>query len=244
MTYLKSGYRAFRHEVRAFLGDHPSVFFPIYCMKEANRKLAVSSDTDILIEGFPRSGNTFSVMALAMAQEHSVKIGSHLHVPAHIYRGLKLGVPIMLLIRKPQDAVVSLIMRDPALSFGPVLNYYIKFHESLMPLRNQVFIAKFEEVTENFGHVIEKFNQRFNTSFNPFEHSTDNVEKVFQEIERRNSMKNIKREVKETEISRPSIVRKSLAAQIQHRLNSPEINSLLSQANQVYKSFLYDVQQS
>jgi len=214
-------------------------------MKEANRKLAVSSDTDVLIEGFPRSGNTFSVMAFAMAQgQHSVKIGSHLHVPAHIYRGLKFGVPIMLLIRKPQDAVVSLIMRDPALSFGPVLNYYIKFYESLMPLRNQLFITKFEEVTENFGHVIEKFNQKFNTSFKTFEHTTDNVEKVFQEIERRNSMKNIKREIKETEISRPSILRKSLATQIQHQLNSPEINSLLAQANEVYESFLHDFQQT
>ncbi len=238
MKTLQTSIRHFRHEIRTFLGDYPKLFFPVYCVKDTNKNQAVRTDSDILIEGFPRSGNTFSVVAFAMAQDKEVRIGSHMHVPAHIYRGLKYQVPIMLLIRKPQDAVISLVMGDTALSLHAALNFYIKFYRELMPLREQIFIAKFEEVTTNFGLVIERFNQKYNTTFKPFDHTDENVNKVFKELERRNALKNAKREVIETQIARPSSVRKLKVKEFQEQLQNTSLQPLCHQANEVYEAFL------
>lgn len=38
----------------------------------------------------------------------------------------------------------------------------------------------FEEVTKDFGAIINKINQRFNTNFATFEHTEENVRKVFE----------------------------------------------------------------
>jgi hypothetical protein len=148
----------------------------------------------------------------------------------------------MLLIRKPQEAIISLVMGDPALSLRSALSFYIKFYRKLMSVRERIFIARFEDVTKDFGLVIESFNRRYNTSFTPFEHTDENVNKVFRELERRNSLKNSNREVIETQIARPSSVRKLMVKQFQDQLQTTSLKPLCNQANEIYKDFLNNLQ--
>jgi hypothetical protein len=141
---------------------------------------AVSEKSEIVIEGFPRSANTFSILAFNLAQGRKVRIAS-LHVESQVLQGIKLGLPIVVLIRNPVDAIKSLMVRHP----GNVKEYakrYIQFYSTVLQVHEKVVLADFDTVTQDFGEVIRRVNEKFSTKFNTFVHSRENVEAVFKRI--------------------------------------------------------------
>jgi hypothetical protein len=139
----------------------------------------VQPETGLVIEGFPRSGNTFAVVAFRMAQERSFHVAHHLHAQAQVIRAVKWRIPVCLLIREPIEAVKSLVVKLPFIRLGDALRVYWEFYSDLRPFRDQMVVARFEEVTQDFGGVIERINRKFGTDFKRFVHTPGNVEKVF-----------------------------------------------------------------
>src|ERR671920_2182155 len=91
-------------------GSHPTIFFSLYRLLRTRKDLtrAVTPDTQLVIEGFPRSGNSFARRAFIMAQdEPQIKnhIAHHLHVPAQVVQAARWQIPTLVLIRRPRDAV-------------------------------------------------------------------------------------------------------------------------------------------
>jgi hypothetical protein len=52
-----------REQVRRYVGEHPFLFFNFYGLRPRYLDLLVDRTTQLVIEGFPRSGNTFAVVA-------------------------------------------------------------------------------------------------------------------------------------------------------------------------------------
>ena len=68
-------------------GGHPAIYFSLYRLLRTRQNLAgaVTPDKQLVIEGFPRSGNTFARRAFLMAQGErfdKTRISVHFHVPA------------------------------------------------------------------------------------------------------------------------------------------------------------------
>ena len=78
-----------RYEVRRLLSPHPAIFLPLMRTRPDHKGSVLGPKTDIVIEGFARSGNTFAVAALTIAQTGPVSIASHLHAPSHVTRQWK-----------------------------------------------------------------------------------------------------------------------------------------------------------
>ena len=53
----------------------------------------------------------------------------------------------------------------------------------MAPCRDKFIVGRFEEVTTDFGEVIRRVNARFGTNFKLFEHTEENLRKVFQIVE-------------------------------------------------------------
>src|SRR5207249_3563902 len=66
------------------------------------------------------------------------------------------------------------------------LGAWVKFYETVVPVRDRVVTADFVEVTTDFGEVIRSVNRRFGTDFGEFDHTQENVDRVFELIEKRN----------------------------------------------------------
>jgi len=146
-------------------GGHPTVFFTLYRLLRTRKDLtrAVTPDKQVVIEGFPRSGNSFARRAFIMAQDETFDVTSiahHLHVPAQVVRAAQWQIPTLVLIRRPRDAVLSLVIRDP-ISVDQALRYYISFYETSEKYRDAYVLGLFEEVTEDFGQVMKRINDRF-----------------------------------------------------------------------------------
>lgn len=225
---------AIRERARIYLGGRPSLFFGVYGARPRYRDLLVDRSTDLVVEGFPRSGNTFAVFAFREAQEREVRIAHHMHAPAQIMRAAALGVPALVLLRDPVDAALSLVLRDPRYSAEGALRYYVSFYEAVAGYRDHFVLGAFEEVTRDYGPIIERVNERFGTSFGVFEHSQRNVERVFASIEvsHRARRGNV---LVEEQIARPSASKTSQKTALKHEFESLDLGPLVERAKAAHQ---------
>jgi hypothetical protein len=144
----------------------------------------LSHDTEIVIEGFPRSGTSFAVAAFRRAQARPVSIAHHVHAPGHAIAGIRSGVPALVVIRSPEEAVPEFARSKPNLSVSSIIRGYVRFYESLLPFRGGFVVVRFEDVLTDFGSVIRRINERFGTSFAKLEATRSNVNAVHADVER------------------------------------------------------------
>jgi hypothetical protein len=122
-------------------------------------------DTQLLIEGYPRSANTFAVAAISGAQPRPIRIAHHLHAPGHAIAAVRRGLPALVLVRDPEEAVVELVLLKPALTLGQALRGYVRFYAPLLPHRHGFVVATTEEVLAAVAVAVRRLNARFGTSF-------------------------------------------------------------------------------
>ncbi len=235
---IQLNFSGFRFGMRAVLGQHPCFYFAFQRFRPSRRNLLVMKDTEIVIEGYPRSANTFAVAAFLLAQERPVKIAHHLHVPAQVIQAVRWSIPTVVLIRGPQDAVLSLMVREPRLSAEQALKDYIIFYRTISPYRSGFIVVPFDKAINSFGQVIAQINERFGTNFKPFEHTDETIKKVFALVEEMDKMDRKRDNVTETTVARPSAIREKLKMSRRQELDQPGITELLQEAYQVYEMML------
>lgn len=179
-----AGYAAVLHYAA---GARPHLFYPLYALRSGFRSpRATRPTTEIVIEGFPRCGNTFAATAFAFAQGRPVAMADHLHVPAQIVRAAWYGVPACVVVREPGEVARSLVVKYPFLRPQDVLKGYLGFYRRCLDYRDHFVVAPFEQITTEFGAVIDAINARFGTRFARFEHLSDNVREVYHRMDARN----------------------------------------------------------
>jgi hypothetical protein len=221
-----------KRQVQLHAGKRPLLFYSLLRLRRKRRELAVSRDTQLVIAGYPRSGNTFAVVAFRHAQQESVSIANHLHAPAQVIRAARWEIPTLVLIRNPVDAVVSRVIRNPQISTTWALKSYISFYETIASYRHAYVIGLFDEVVEDYGAVIGRVNAKFNTRFSPFDHTEDNVSEVFARIESLNRAKG--EGLVEEQIARPSAVREELKSRAKGELEARRAGGLIARAEAIY----------
>jgi hypothetical protein len=215
------------------LGDQP-LFLPLQLRltPESAQDRAITADTELVIEGFPRSGNTFAAIAFAQSQPRPTRAVSHVHIPAQVKLAVRRGVPTLLLVREPEDAVVSMTIADPHHRVERLLRYWIHYHEELLPCRDQVLVASFEEVTTDFGAVVSRLNDRFGTSFTPFVHDQTHVDEVFAAVDEKQRRVHGERLYHEA-VARPDPSRAAPREVLRRRLEAPEVAPWRERAHRV-----------
>lgn len=239
---LRSKLLSTRFEIGSQLGQHPLLFsWWRRLFMPGTQHLLVSDETEIVIEGFPRSGNTFSVAAFTIAQNRSVTIARHTHRPAQVITAVQKNLPTLILIRRPLDAILSLVIRHPYISMQQGFRSYISFYQGIQPYKNSFVIAEFDDIISDFGQIIDLLNQKFGTSFIRFEHNDQNVEKCFRLVEEMNRNYMGQENVVETAVARPSKQRNRMKNQLINELvNDRKASTLLSRAETQYIQFVQD----
>jgi hypothetical protein len=143
----------------------------------------VTRTTEIVIEGYPRSGNTFAVVAFRLAQSRKIEIAHHLHAAAQIKRAARLDVPAIVLVREPSEAILSLMVRDPRASIRWALRSYIRFYSAVVPYLAKTVVAPFATVTSDLASIIRMVNTRYGTAFKEFVPTQDALNSVRQTVE-------------------------------------------------------------
>src|SRR5262249_36177015 len=132
---------------------------------------------------FPRTGNTFAVIAFQSAQPRTLSIAHHVHAPGPVMDAVRMRKPAIVLIREPEETVLSFVIRFPDLSLAQGLRTYARFYRPLLPLRSRFVTARFDDLVGDFGGIIRRVNQMFETSFVEFTHDSESVAKVQAEVD-------------------------------------------------------------
>ena len=205
-------------------------------VRPSKRVTLAGRETAILIDGFLRSGNTFSVAAFQVANGMQPHVARHLHGAPHFLRAVRLGVPAVLLIREPADAVASYLVRRPTLTPADALREYLEFYRTTWKVREGMVVGVFEHVVTDFGSIIDAVNQRFGTSFTPYEPTPENEAAAFRLVEEMNRLE-CRGEVVETHVGRPSPQREQRKQEIQAMMRRPETQALLAQGDELFARY-------
>ncbi len=177
-----------RHVLRSWLWQFPALYLPI-----ARRRYpgpspkVIGPETQLVIEGYMRSANTYVVHGFQFAQRQRVSLAHHLHAPAQLIAAVRRGVPALVLIREPEDAILSQVQWEPDVSMRAALASYVRFYRALEPYVGGLVVATFPEVTDDLGSVIRRVNARFGTSFDAYEATEDNQRLCFELMQERAS---------------------------------------------------------
>lgn len=175
-----------RYEVLGLISRYPILFFPYISIRPDRRHLLVTTSSHLVIEGFPRCANTFSVLAFEMAQGRKVEIAHHLHAEAQVKRALSLRIPVLVVTREPVAAITSLVTRHPEITVRQALRQYLRFYGYIERCASQLVIADFGEVTTCYANVIGRLNRRYGTDFLPYVNEQEQDARVFAMIDQIN----------------------------------------------------------
>jgi hypothetical protein len=167
--------------------EYPAIYLPFARRKYRNYSLVISSDTELVIEGYFRSANTFAVHAFQLSQEKPVRLAHHLHAPAQLITAARRGIPTLLLLRNPDGAILSELLYDNV-ALPDALDAYTRFYTCLLPYLESFVVGEFEQVTHDFGAVIRRVNARFGTNFIEFNHTDETVHECFELMNYRGSL--------------------------------------------------------
>lgn len=225
-----------RHHARRPLARTPYLWDAAMFARGSKRSTLARADTAIVIDGFLRSGNTFSVAAFAVANGREVHVGRHLHGAPHLLRAVRLGLPTVVLIRRPTDAVLSYLVRRPSLTPDDALVEYIDFYSTAWRARDAFVVGLFDQVVTDFGSIIREVNRCYGTSFLAYEPTAANQAAAFALVEEMNRLE-CRGEVVETHVGRPSTERARRKEELRSLLRRPRTLALLGQAEDLYTRY-------
>lgn len=126
----------------------------------------VGRQTQIVIDGFPRCGNSFAEAYFESFQEEKVSLAHHAHAAGQILLACDRQLPVILLIREPLSAVASCRHHgEQSVSIRVLLKEYIKFYSAVLPLQDKYVVSDFAQTIGDFGGRIGELNAQFGTKF-------------------------------------------------------------------------------
>lgn len=196
------------------LSNRPFIFPLIQKFAGNSFKKYCDKKTDICIEGFPSSANSF-VYNIFRKIRTDIKIGHHTHSVANVKRALRFGVPTLILYRHPEDAVSSKCARFGADPREASLRY-AHFYAYILEVSDEVMLISFEEATEKANYMINKFE-----NFSKIKFPVKDISKLEKEV-----MSHIEtwsdRNKKRKKISTPSDKRDKIKIGIKSRIKDYE----------------------
>jgi hypothetical protein len=239
---IKYSIRRYISKVTFALSNHVFLF-PLYIkvrdvlLHDNKKRMLYTKDTDLVIEGFPRSANTFSVLAFDSAQTNPVQLAHHLHAASQIIPAAKDNKPILLIVRQPEDAVASFMIMNDNLKPHDALKYYVSFHRKLLPYADRCAVASFESVIKEYNKVLENLNKKYETNFEIFEPTPENTEACLNKVSKALVAEYDNKEYDyNTHVSRPIDERKNAKSEVLKRIKA-EAPQLLTEAKTLYSKY-------
>jgi len=212
-------------------------FYPLFIKYRQTEKLSlvVESNTDLVIEGFPRSANSFAFAAITSSQPRPFKIAHHLHHEAQICLAAHYKVPMLILIRHPVDACVSMAIYCQDTDISGLLYRWVEFYNCAMKHAKHICFAEFNTVTHDIASVLRRLNCKFKSKLRVPASNEDISAKATEDIVR--FACSLPGQARSRQIGLPDRRRNIKKAELKTEfLNGRTNKKLLEKAEQMYKA--------
>ena len=164
-------------KLRFFWSRYPWLFYQYYS-RIAHPTRTLTKETDLLIEGFGRSGSSFTRDSFYLLNNKKIKIAWNQKSPSAVAEAVKWKKPILILIREPKEVALSYKIMNENLSFELILDQYIRYYKSIWKYKKNFVIAQNDQVWKNINNCIHQLNTKFTTKFQFSEDLQDNMDNV------------------------------------------------------------------
>ncbi len=231
--------QSFKHNLWMSIGrkDYLLPLIEIYSTFKTGGLSVLNKDTELLIDGFPRSANTYAVATFKLLNNNNYRIAHHVHGAGQFKKAAKYNIPAILLIREPLDAVSSLIIRYPKLDAQQVIMNYQNFYSPLVSLSEHYVVGDFNQIINNFSGIIGLVNKKFSCNFNSRELKKDDLMKIQLLIDEMDMRDIGSKTVDEMTVARPSEGRKKKSA-LQKQDLEKKFGDDLVKARELYTYFV------
>ena len=218
--------------IRVLIGHYFKLYKFVFQAKNNEDDLLFSAYTDVVIEGFPRAGNTFFVLAFQERCSQDLKIAHHVHLTCQIKEAIKHNVPTIVLIRDPINAILSLKIREPKIYFIVAYVWYLFFYTYVLKNKNHVEIKDFSTFTNDYSNInahgfIFKKSEKIS------------AEKIFKKISEINKKDSNKYTDDQYSISLPNIHKKIIKNNLQTEI--PRDSYIAKKCQRLYKKIINGV---
>ncbi|MCA6218230.1 hypothetical protein KGA65_16980 [Ideonella sp. B7] len=180
---MNIGRTIFRN-IRIGISCSPNLYIPLRRMAGRTDGLA-EVGTQLVIEGFPRSGNSYAEAAIRWSQRDTLKLAHHTHSAAHVLWAIKNRIPVLVVFRNPIDAITSLVQHEPErYAFSDSIREYISFHSALFRSQDSIVFSPFQQTTNGFPDVIRNINRKFNLDLRTYEDNSNENREIFNLLNR------------------------------------------------------------
>ncbi|MGZ4114480.1 MAG: hypothetical protein ACXVQT_05310 [Actinomycetota bacterium] len=223
-----------RYHLMTTLARYPVTAMPLARLRGEGE--LVDDDTDLVIESYPRCASSFALAAFNLAQRPAVyRVAHQTHAAGHMIDAVRRGVPTLVLIREPEDVIVSNMIRHPKRTVPDLLHGYLRFYEPLLPHRDSFVVGTFCEVTGGRMDVVtRRVNHRFGTRFVEFEATEENVGTCLREIDEHWRERRGDGDQLERIVPRPSSLREGMKADLHRRYRETAPAQLRARAEHVF----------
>jgi hypothetical protein len=160
MTHLEA-------KARIFLSQRPLLYPLIQTLRGRTSGEYCDGSTDLCIEGFESSANTFVHSAFRVLDE-DLSMAHHKHVVANLKRALRYDVPTLIMYRDPAEAIPSLVARfRPGIEEAPLR--YVHFYRFVIEHADRFMLVSFEEATSDIGAVVTRVSEAWGFQFPSFD---------------------------------------------------------------------------
>ena len=155
------------------VGDY-RLALPLFRVLDRRYPNLARSDTELCVDGFPRSGNSFLVAAI-QRWNPDLRLSHHTHLAGNIKFAVKHDIPTVILLRKPVDAVASAMIWDGMITPWVGLFAYTHFYRSVAAFLEKALVVNFEDAVSKPDAVVDMINRKFATGLSriPFDVSEE-----------------------------------------------------------------------
>ena len=255
-------YQEIKKAIRLRIFSSPLIYSTYLLVRLRWHEWAVFSNNDnydILVDGYPRSSNTYTWCMFLISQKHliyygmalmnipassGVRLKGHIHQAAFVIHAAQHKKPICFLIRRPDKAIVSWHIayyqdfeevKGDNQTLEERLDYYIAYHKAILPYKKSLYIANFDRTTKDFKSVVAGLIERYGIKLSlDFDNEATDIE-AKKQIHLFNTTSSGNLNMKALHL--PSASRADEQIRLTEELNSSKYSVKLAEAWRLYQEF-------
>ena len=164
--------RAFARAIyRDYLADNyvaGDAFEYLLTRRSLFKELYVSKSTDLIVEGYPRSGANYYAALIKSHCKESINVSFRRHTKHQINKGIALKKPIIVLIRNPLDSCISYyISVDKKIGLKYIIKQYTRYYQFISDRRSELTICSFNTLKTDANALLQLASKLTGFSFEP-----------------------------------------------------------------------------
>lgn len=116
-------------------------------LEKLPKKKVADNDKSLVIDGFPRSGNTFLADIIVVSQGQDFKFAHHSHLPENLLLGIELGIPSVAIFRDPLQAISSFMLYSEQ-NEVQATKRWIRFYQTLEDSIDKLVVISFDDIVK------------------------------------------------------------------------------------------------